>query len=136
MAYDEYITNIYRGQASNITPDEAFLLCHLTRGVNLPYRDVEEMDAWKAKITQDITELKSSQWQIKATQEGMQTDIHQLQISEKLQDSEIANLKETLGEIKDEKNCIRRCITGAVITVSITADIGGLIGIAIAFIYG
>ena len=94
------------------------------------------MDAWKAKVTQDITELKSSQSQIKTTQEGMQTDIHQLQISEKLQDSEIANLKETLGEIKDDTNWIRRRITGAVITATITAVIGGLIGIAIAFIYG
>src|SRR5690625_557262 len=136
MAYDEYITNIYRGQASNITPDEAFLLCHLTRGVILPYWDVEEMDAWKAKVTQDITELKHIQSQIKTTLEGMQTDIHQLQISEKLQDSEISNLKETLSEIKDDTNWIRRRITGAVITATITAVIGGLIGIAIAFIYG
>jgi len=102
----------------------------------LPYRDVEEMDAWKAKVTQDITELKNSQSQIKTTQEGMQTDIHQLQISEKLQDSEISNLKETLSEIKDDTNWIRRRITGAVITATITAVIGGLIGIAIAFIYG
>lgn len=94
------------------------------------------MDAWKAKVTQDITELKSSQSQIKTTQEGMQTDIHQLQISEKLQDSEISNLKETLSEIKDDTNWIRRRITGAVITATITAVIGGLIGIAIAFIYG
>ena len=102
----------------------------------MPYRDVEEMDAWKAKVTQDITELKNSQSQIKTTQEGMQTDIHQLQISEKLQDSEISNLKETLSEIKDDTNWIRRRITGAVITATITAVIGGLIGIAIAFIYG
>ena len=94
------------------------------------------MDAWKAKVTQDITELKNSQSQIKTTQEGMQTDIHQLQISEKLQDSEISNLKETLSEIKDDTNWIRRRITGAVITATITAVIGGLIGIAIAFIYG
>ena len=102
----------------------------------MPYRDVEEMDAWKAKVTQDITELKNSQSQIKTTQEGMQTDIHQLQISEKLQDREISNLKETLGEIKDDTNWIRRRITGAVITATITAVVGGLIGIAIAFIYG
>src|SRR5699024_11361674 len=84
--------------------------------VKLPYRDVEDIDDWKAKVTQDITELKSSSSKIKTTQEGMQTDIHELQISEKLEDREISNLKETLGEIKDDTNWIRRRITGAVIT--------------------
>lgn len=102
----------------------------------MPYRDVEEMDAWKAKVTQDITDLKGEQTQAKSDRDKMKNDIHQLQISEKLQDREISNLKETLSEIKDDTNWIRRRITGAVITATITAVVGGLIGIAIAFIYG
>ena len=40
----------------------------------------------------------------------MKSDIHKLQITVQLQDKEISSLKDTLTEIKDDTNFIRRRI--------------------------
>lgn len=94
------------------------------------------MDLWRERVNQDITDIKSDYNRLNTNQLGMKDDIRDLQMSDKLQDQEIATLKATLGEIKEDTNFIRRKITGAIITAVITAICGGLVGIAIASIYG
>lgn len=98
--------------------------------------EVVAMDVFKDKVTQDINELKQSQTYITSEHTKIKDDIRDLQVSDKLQDKEISSLKMTLTEIKDDTNWIRRRITGAVITAVITAVVGGLVAIAITFIYG
>lgn len=97
---------------------------------------VNDMDMWRERINQDITDLKNDGNRLGTNQLTMKDDIRDLQMSDKLQDQEIAMLKLTLGEIKEDTNFIRRKITGAIITAVITAICGGLIGIAIVAIYG
>lgn len=99
-------------------------------------KELESMDGvWKDRIQQDINDLKNSQSRIEGSQSKMKDDIRDLQLSEQRQDQEIAYLKETLGEIKDDTNWIRRKITGALITAIITAVVGGVIGVAVANIF-
>lgn len=97
---------------------------------------VHDMDVWKDRIQQDVNELKGGQTQLKTEQDKIKNDVQQLQISDKLQDKEIASLKEALTEIKNDTSWIRRKITGAIITTIITAFVGGLIAILITKIYG
>lgn len=96
----------------------------------------EAMDLWRERVNQDITDIKNDYSRLNTNQLGMKDDIRDLQMSDKLQDQEIAMLKATLGEIKDDTSWIRRKVTGSVITVVITAIVGGIIGIAIASIFG
>lgn len=96
---------------------------------------VDDMELWRERVNQDITDLKNDLSRIDAVQTKSKDDIRDLQMSEKLQDQEIASLKLTLGEIKEDTNWIRRKITGAIITALITAVVGGIIGIAIANIF-
>lgn len=95
-----------------------------------------DMDLWRERVNQDITDLKNDYSQLNAKQLVIKDDIRDLQMSDKLQDQEIAMVKATLSEIKDDTNFIRRRITGAIITAIITAICGGLVGIAIAAVYG
>jgi len=97
---------------------------------------MDDMDAWREKVQHDISEIKSVQGRHGDAQMKMKDDIRDLQTSDKLQNLEIDALKSTLTDIKDDTNWIRRRVTGAVISATITAIIGGLIGIAIMFIYG
>ena|SRR5699024_2082688 len=103
-----------------------------------PLSDEEavSMDVFQQRVTQDINEIKQRQTRSETDRAQMRDDIRDLQMSDKLQDKEIEGLKSTLSEIKDDTNFIRRRITGAVITATITAVIGGLIAIAVTFIYG
>src|SRR5690625_1200965 len=94
-----------------------------------------DMDVWKEQIQQDVSELKSNQNQIRNEQLTIKSDITDLKMNDKLQDQEIDTLKNTLNEIKDDTNWIRRKITGAIITATITAVVAGLIGIAISNIF-
>lgn len=94
-----------------------------------------DMDVWKEQIQQDVSELKSNQNQIRNEQLTIKSDITDLKMNDKLQDQEIDTLKNTLNEIKDDTNWIRRKITGAIITATITAVVAGLIGIAITKIF-
>ena len=96
---------------------------------------LNNVEVWKEKIQQDISELKNNQTHLKNDQDKMKTDIQDLKMSDKLQDNEISNLKATLTEIKDDTSWIRRKITGALITAAITAIVGGVIGVAIANIF-
>lgn len=96
---------------------------------------LNNVEVWKEKIQQDISELKNNQTHLKNDQDKMKTDIQDLKMSDKLQDNEISNLKATLTEIKDDTSWIRRKITGALITAAITAVVGGVIGVAIANIF-
>lgn len=95
----------------------------------------DDMDLWRDRVNQDITDMKNDYSRINANQLGMKDDIRDLQMSDKLQDQEIAMLKATLGEIKDDTSWIRRKFTGAIITAVITAIVAGIIGVAIANIF-
>lgn len=95
-----------------------------------------DMELWRERVNQDITDLKNDYNQLNSKQLSIKDDIRDLQMSDKLQDQEIAMVKATLSEIKDDTNFIRRRITGAIITAIITAVCGGLVGVAIAAIYG
>ncbi|HEX5519568.1 MAG TPA: hemolysin XhlA family protein [Candidatus Nitrosocosmicus sp.] len=98
--------------------------------------DVLSMDIWKDRIQQDISDLKNNQTHLKSEQEKLKNDVHQLQVSDRLQDQEIQTLKDALGEIKDDLNWIKRKITGAIISGIIVAIVGGIVGIAVTTIYG
>ena len=93
------------------------------------------VEEWQNRVNQDLVSLKSDQSHIKSEQQSMKDAIRDLQINDRLQDQEIKSLKETVYEIKDDTNWIRRKITGAIITASITAVVGGIIAIAIAKLF-
>jgi len=95
-----------------------------------------DMDLWRERVNQDITDIKNDINRLNSNQIAIKDDIRDLQMSDKLQDQEIATLKATLNEIKEDTNFIRRKITGAIITAVITAICGGLLGIAIVSIFG
>lgn len=97
--------------------------------------DVVEMDVWKDRVQQDINELKNGHSSLKSEQENIKSDVSQLQLSDKLQDKEISSLKETLSDIKEDTNWIRRKITGAFITALVTAVVAGIVGIAISNLF-
>lgn len=97
--------------------------------------ELNDVEMWKEKVQQDISELKNNQVQMKNEQSDIKEDIHQLKLSDRLQDQEIKTLKEALFEIKEDTQWIRRKITGAIITAAITAVVGGVIGIAVANIF-
>jgi len=93
------------------------------------------VEEWQNRVNQDLVSLKSDQSHLKSEQQSMKDAIRDLQFNDKLQDQEIKSLKETVYEIKDDTNWIRRKITGAIITASITAVVGGIIAIAIAKLF-
>ena len=93
------------------------------------------VEEWQNRVNQDLVSLKSDQSHIKSEQQSMKDAIRNLQFNDRLQDQEIKSLKETVYEIKDDTNWIRRKITGAIITASITAVVGGIIAIAIAKLF-
>lgn len=93
------------------------------------------VDDWKHRVQQDITDLKADYSHMSREQSRQKDDIRDLQMSSTIQAQEIKALKDDLSEIKDDTNWIRRKITGAIITVTITAIIGGIIGIAISNIF-
>lgn len=98
--------------------------------------ELMNMDVWQNRVQQDITELKQRQRDNETKLGLMEKDIHKLQISDQLQDKEISSLKETLSEIKEDTNWIRRKITGAIITAVITAIVGGILAYGITQIWG
>lgn len=93
------------------------------------------VEEWKNRLQQDINDLKNSQSRYEHDQTKMKDDIRDLQMSDKLQNQEIKTLKEALFEIKEDTNWIRRKITGAIITATITAVVAGVIGVAITNIF-
>lgn len=98
-------------------------------------RGVGEMEEWQNRMQQDITDLKSNYTHISKEQEKQKDDIRDLQMSRTLQAQQIQALKEDIGEIKEDTSWIRRKITGAIITATITAVVAGIIGIAISNIF-
>ncbi|MFD1066705.1 hemolysin XhlA family protein [Oceanobacillus locisalsi] len=91
--------------------------------------EMGDMDAWKERMQQDVSELKSNYHLIKKDVEGLQrNDIRQ--------DSQIESMQKTLSAIQDDTNWIRRKITGAIITAVITAVVGGIVGVAVSQIWG
>lgn len=97
--------------------------------------EMVNMDVWKEKVQQDINDLKNGQSQMKNDHITMKDDISALKTNDKLQDHEINTLKNTLNEIKEDTNWIRRKITGAIITATITAVVGGVIAVAITKLF-
>ena len=97
--------------------------------------ELNEMEEWQHRVQQDINDLKNSQSRYEHDQTKMKDDIRDLQMSDKLQNQEIKTLKEALFEIKEDTNWIRRKITGAIITATITAVVAGIIGVAITNIF-
>src|SRR5690625_34393 len=80
------------------------------RGGQLTYevKEVTDMEVWKEKVVQDINDIKQRQRENENSLSALQSDVHKLQITTQLQDKEINTLKETLKEIKDDTNFIRK----------------------------
>ncbi len=97
--------------------------------------ELNEMEEWQHRVQQDINDLKNNQSRFEQNHSKMKDDIRDLQMSDKLQNQEIKTLKEALFEIKEDTNWIRRKITGAIITATITAVVAGIIGVAITNIF-
>lgn len=91
--------------------------------------DVNDVEAFKDQINKEINDLKHGQAQIK-------NDVDALKLNDKLQDKEISTMQDTLKSIQDDTTWIRRKITSAIITATITAVIAGLVGFAISKIFG
>ncbi|MEK4305842.1 hemolysin XhlA family protein [Oceanobacillus sp. FSL K6-0251] len=90
--------------------------------------EMGDMDAWKERMQQDVSELKSNYHLMKKDVEGLQrNDIRQ--------DGQIETMQQTLSAIQDDTNWIRRKITGAFITALVTAVVAGVVGVAIANIF-
>lgn len=98
-------------------------------------KGVGEMEEWQQRVNQDISELKQGQAHASTERTKMRDDIRDLQYNDRIQEQEIKALKEDISSIKDDTNWIRRKITGAIITATITAVVAGIIGIAIANIF-
>jgi len=94
------------------------------------------MDVKMDRMQQDINDLKQGQSQLFSEKRKIEKDVHDLQLSDTLQNKEISGLKDTLSRIQDDTTWIRRRITGAIITATITAIVGGVLAIAISQIYG
>ena len=71
-------------------------------------KDVTEMEVWKEKVAQDISDIKQRQRENETALSSVKSDVHKLQVTVQLQDREINSLKDTLSEIKDDTNFIRR----------------------------
>lgn len=94
-----------------------------------------QMEEKVERLSADVGDLKTGHSQLSAEQAKMRDDIRDLQFNDKMQAQEISTLKESLTEIKSDTSWIRRKITGAIITATITAVVGGVIGIAIVNIF-
>ena len=70
--------------------------------------DVTEMEVWKEKVAQDISDIQQRQRENETALSSVKSDVHKLQVTGQLQDREINSLKDTLSEIKDDTNFIRR----------------------------
>lgn len=90
--------------------------------------EMGDMDAWKERMQQDVSELKSNYYLMKK-------DVEDLQRNDIRQDSQIESMQEKLNAIQDDTNWIRRKITGAFITALVTAIVAGIVGIAISNIF-
>lgn len=71
---------------------------------------VTEMEVWKERVSQEIADIKQRQREAENYLSTVKSEIHKLQITVQLQDKEINSLKDTLTEIKDDTNFIRRRI--------------------------
>lgn len=90
---------------------------------------MDHLNIWQERIDDTIENLTRRV-------DKHETRLYDLEMSDKLQNSKIQGLEDTLKEIKDDTKWIRRAITGAFISATIVAIIGGIIGIAITSIYG
>ena len=72
------------------------------------YKDVTDMEVWKEKVVQDINDMKQRQRENETALTSLKSDVHKLQITTQLQDKEINILKDTLRDIKDDTNFIRK----------------------------
>lgn len=101
-----------------------------SRGSSMSNKEeMGDMDAWKERMQQDVSELKSNY-------HLMRKDVEELQRNDIRQDSQIESVQQTLSAIQDDTNWIRRKITGAFITALITAVVAGVVGIAVTKIWG
>lgn len=94
-----------------------------------------DMNVWRESVQQDINNIKQRQQQNESKLSSLESDVHKLEVSDKLQNKEIESLKDTLSSIQEDTSWIRRKITGALITASITAVVTGIVGVAIANIF-
>jgi len=90
---------------------------------------MDHLNIWQERIDDTIENLTRRV-------DKHETRLYDLEMSDKLQNSKIQGLEDTLKEIKDDTKWIRRAITGAIISATIVAIISGIIGIAITSIYG
>lgn len=90
---------------------------------------MDHLNIWQERIDDTIENLTRRV-------DKHEARLYDLEMSDKLQNSKIQGLEDTLKEIKDDTKWIRRAITGAIISATIVAIISGIIGIAITSIYG
>lgn len=106
------------------------------------FKEVTEMEVWKEKVVQDISDMRQRQRDNENALSTLRNDVHKLQVTVQLQDKEISSLKDTLSEIKDDTNFIRNRldkdreeqlkqyksttwkIIGAIITAGVLAFLG------------
>jgi hypothetical protein len=95
----------------------------------------ENMEVWKEKVQQDISDVKRRQGENESKLNTVINDVHRLQVSDQLQDEKIESMRKALDNIQSDTQWIRRKITGAIITATITAVVAGVIGIAISRVF-
>ncbi|MBT2717565.1 hemolysin XhlA family protein [Bacillus sp. ISL-57] len=80
------------------------------------------MDIWKQTIQKDIEELKKDNKESKEKIVELKrvTDFHE---------RDIKDIKDTLKEINEDTKWLKRTITNAIVTATISAVIGGVIAI-------
>lgn len=107
-------------------------------GSRLPIEEERngDMDVWKEKVQQDIQDLKNQQSRIDGKVSETRKEVLDLRMNDQRQDQEIENMKQTLTDIKEDTQWIRRKITGAIITTIITAAVGGVVAYAVSQILG
>lgn len=67
----------------------------------------EEMEEFKNRVQQDISDIKSRQTENEGRLAKVITDVHKLEVSDQLQNKDIDSLQSQLGEIKSDTGFIR-----------------------------
>lgn len=66
----------------------------------------------------------------------LEKEVGDLKIKVAVHDSDINGIKSDISSIKDDTKWLRRAITGAIITATATAVIGGIVGLIIWILKG
>lgn len=97
--------------------------------------ELVEVEMWRSNIESRIGDLQQKHNNNVQKLDGALKDIADLKVSIRLQDNRISAVENMLGDIKEDTNWIRRKITGALITATITAVVAGIVGVAITNVF-